>query len=183
MRPTNLQSPQSSTHHKVFLISRVVFLSFLIVTILTSLTPKLIAQKSVAAPLPSQLLSARSVFLGNAGFYGNDFSRMVYDDLYHQLTNWKRFALVSTPGEADLALEIELLTWNGVTQGDSIGSNFLHLVIRDVKTHVIIWSISEYIKGAARSATYKKNAEEAVTKLVDDLKVLTTPSSTAVTSP
>src|SRR5262249_58085013 len=68
------------------------------------------------APIPAQILSAKKVFIANAG---GDESRFdapgytggpdrFYNEFYAGAKSWGRYELVSTPAEADLIFEIQL---------------------------------------------------------------------------
>ncbi len=53
-------------------------------------------------------------------------------------------------------------------------SSFI-LTVRDPKTHVALWSFTEYSQPAARSETMNKHEISAMNQLVTDLKILVTP--------
>src|SRR5258708_6601732 len=73
------------------------------------LASSLVAQKaSEVAPIPSQITSARKVFISNT--VGDDLRNNdpaeVYNAFHAANKGWGRYELVSTPAEADLVFEI-----------------------------------------------------------------------------
>jgi hypothetical protein len=73
-------------------------------------------EKTVAplAPVPSQLLTAKKVFVSNGGLDGLAFEafrklgdvNQPYNALYAALNSWGKYTLVLAPAEADLVFEI-----------------------------------------------------------------------------
>ena len=65
------------------------------------------------APVPPQILSAKKVFIANAGGeqpaedaqYSGDSDR-AYNQFYAAMRTWGRYELVASPAEADLWFEI-----------------------------------------------------------------------------
>jgi hypothetical protein len=49
----------------------------------------------------------------------------------------------------------------------------LRLTVLDLKTHVVLWTFTEQVQGWNRKATGLKNFDQAMGKLVDDVKKLT----------
>jgi len=66
------------------------------------------------APIPTQILSAKKVFISNVGpdagvtatFKRLDQPKQPYDRFYAEMKTWDRYELVSSPSEADLVFEI-----------------------------------------------------------------------------
>ncbi|MEJ2007400.1 MAG: hypothetical protein P8Z30_04450 [Acidobacteriota bacterium] len=54
----------------------------------------------------------------------------------------------------------------------------LRLVIRDVKTHIVLWEITKHLEPALLQGHRNKNFDRAMAALVLDLKNLTRPSQT-----
>jgi hypothetical protein len=122
-----------------------------------------------AAPLPSQITAAKKVFISNAGVgIGN-----TYNEFYAAIKSWGRYELVAAPVDADLALEISLFS------GSDASLPHLKLVLLDTKTRIALWAFSEPMQPYARQKTGEKNKQDAMNKLVDDLKSLTTQPTTA----
>jgi hypothetical protein len=143
------------------------------------IAPHLRAQATAAAPLPSQLTSATTAFLANAGLDNTD-SLEAYNTFYQGLYTWNHFKLQPTPAEAELTFELQV---NGmitnVNGGSSNGVTYLRLVIRDTKTGALLWSLLENVRPAAREKTLITNIDAAAAKLLTDLKAVTSaPTST-----
>jgi hypothetical protein len=123
-----------------------------------------------AAPIPSQILTAKKVFISNAGgdFDSNLWSGTpdrAYNEFYAAVKSWGRFDLVGVPGDADMILEIRLV-------GTPLPSALFRIVLLDPKTHVVLWTEIEGIPVGLKK-TRDKNFSEAINSLVADLKALT----------
>ena len=153
--------------------------TLLALVLLLAVTPHLRAQATASDPLPAQLTTATTAFLANAGL-DNTTSTQAYNTFYQGLTTWNHFQLKSTPAAAELSFELSI---NGmitdVTNGSSVGTSYLRLVIRDTKTGALLWSLSENIRPAARQKTLDTNLNDAATKLLADLKAVTSSSTTS----
>ncbi len=116
-----------------------------------------------SAPIPAQLVTAKTVFLSNAGTgtnADNKYSTLGYSDFYSQLTTWNRYQPVLSPAGSDLIME---LTSN---------PGLLTLSIRDPKSSTILWTLSERVKVWHSKKAIEKNINDAAIKLVGDLKTL-----------
>ncbi len=152
------------------------------------------AQATPPAPIPSQILSAKNIFISNGGGasdpytgrYG-DFSGgpdRAYNEFYAALKTFPKYALVSAPADADLVFEISFSEFpvqveagkGTVTQADAK----FHLLILDPKTHTTLWTIAEYVGGALLEGNREKNFDQAMGRIVADLQALT--SSTPPTA-
>jgi hypothetical protein len=129
-----------------------------------------------AAPLPSQILTAKKVFISNAGS-GVDEKlwsggpAQPYNELYTAIKSSGQYQLAATPADADLVLEISFadpLTDVGGSK-DSGSTSFttpqLKLVLLDPTTH------GE--KGRDQALA------DSIGKLVSDLKALTSQPAAA----
>ena len=129
------------------------------------------AQTSTHAPVPAQLLSAKTAFLGNAGGVEDTYNRQVYDDLYRLLSASQRFQLKASPAEAELLLECSLAIVPGqVINGSSANSGYLRLAVLDTKTHALLWAFTQELPGAFRQKTFQKNLDQTAAKIVTDLQ-------------
>ncbi len=130
------------------------------------------------APVPPQIATAKKVFISNTG--GESFAQVTkqtafsggpdrpFDQFYAAMKDWGRYELVSSPGDADLIF-VFAWTTNGLGQEDpSFGK--LSLRIRDPKTDVILWSLMEYVRGAALLGNRDKNLNLAMDTLVTRFK-------------
>lgn len=90
------------------------------------------------------------------------------------MKNWGKYELVSAPADADLVFEIGSVFLTGpAMNGDSRAMFLVRLTVLDLKTHVVLWTLTEQVQGWNRKATGLKNFDQAVGKLVDDVKKLT----------
>ena len=135
------------------------------------------------APIPAQILTARKVFIGNAG--GEDSTWFTggtdrtYNQFYAAVKSLGRYELVGSPGDADLLLEIRfalIASDRPVINGSSVGSALFdpqfQLVIREPKTHALLWGFTEHVTWALLKGNRDKNSDEALSKLVDSLQKL-----------
>ena len=125
-----------------------------------------------SAPIPAQLATAKTVFLANAGSApaNNSLAVLAYDTLYQELAAGKQYGLASTPADADLDLEVSVVSF---FEGGVSYAQYVQLVIRDPKSQALLWSTAESIQPAAREKTLEKNLADAATKLASDLGTLT----------
>jgi hypothetical protein len=134
--------------------------------------PALLAQTvaASAAPLPSQIVTAKKIFISNTGG-GFDSSAWsggpdrIYNEIYAAMKSWGRYELVSAPGDADLVLDVNVIR-------DSVVWQF-KLEILDPKTRIVLWTQYEPIKVTVSQKTRDKNFDDTINKLVTDLKTLT----------
>jgi hypothetical protein len=160
-------------------------------TILASL-PLLNAQKSkepppAPAPVPAQIAAARKVFISNAG--GESFETVIdqivfnggpdrpYNQFYAAVKDWGRCEIVSSPSDADLILEISWVLSDTGLRLPVLGQ--LRLVVIDPKTHVTLWNLTEYVRGAILLGNRDKNFDQAMTTIVNRLKILMVPTAAA----
>jgi len=135
------------------------------------------------APLPSQILTAKKVFISNAGgiFDTNMVSgepRRDYNQFYAAIKSWGRYELVGSPAEADLILQISLTSIPRQMGSEMVPFPTFKLGLLDPKTNVTLWALDVFlVDRPGFSMILKKNRDkafdEAVAKLVDDLKALT----------
>ena len=137
------------------------------------------------APIPPQLLNAKTVFISNAGadsgLFPHPFSGdpdRAYNEFYADVVSWGRYQLVATPDQSDLVFELRLNAPNGPSNADkSKGASdplpMLRLVIYDRATHYVLWALTESIAPANLQKTHDHNFDEAVSDLVLDAGRLT----------
>jgi len=139
------------------------------------------------APLPSQILTAKKVFISNAGGDFGNYSwsggpARAYNELYAAVKGWGRYELVAAPADADMVLQISYADpITSVGSGSSSNSAQFRIVLLDPKTRVALWSLVENAStGNGTRKALDKNYGEAFGKLVEDLRSLTTqPALTA----
>jgi hypothetical protein len=158
----------------------------ILTAILLSAAP-LAAQSKIqpAAPIPTQIATAHSIFLSNAIDWDYAYSARDYNALYAALKSWGKYDLAATPADADLIFEMLYVTNPGgcvVTNGNGGSSTWttLTLHILDRATRTVLWSVNEYPGGAGyKEATRERSSAAAATAIVNDLKVLSEPDATA----
>jgi hypothetical protein len=142
---------------------------------------------SVVAPVPPLLLSAKKVFISNAGadsgLFPEPFSGdpdRAYKEFYADVQSLGRYELVASPEDADLVFELQLAAPNGPANANKVkGASdplpMFRLVIYDRKSHYVLWALTESIQVAILQKTHDHNFDEALAMLVQYLKRLTTP--------
>jgi hypothetical protein len=137
-----------------------------------------------AAPLPSQILTAKKVFISNAsgewdsGRWSGGPAR-TYNEFYAAMKNWGHYDFASTPSDSDLVLQISFANpINGLHNSSNVSQ--IKLLLLDPKTHIVLWTLAVDApltlglqKGRDRSFS------DAIGKLVGDLKTLTTEPAAA----
>lgn len=143
------------------------------------------------APTPAPLHTAQKVFIANAGgdesrneyaYYTGGPNR-AYNDLYAAMQAWGRYTLVSAPGDADLVFEIRFSVpqMNRVRilgDDETTYDPQIRLVIRDVKTHQILWGLTEHAQGAVSQGNRDKNFAQAMAAIVNEIKRIAGASAT-----
>jgi hypothetical protein len=137
------------------------------------------------APLPTQIFTAKKVFVSNAGDETlGDYSGgpdRAYNQLYTALKGWGRYDLVVAPGDAELIFEISFASrflGEAVSGGGkdipvsnrNYRDSQLQLKIMDLKTHVLLWTYIEHVQGAILQGNRDKNFDHAMAALVNDLR-------------
>jgi hypothetical protein len=133
------------------------------------------------APVPALIGSAQKVFISNAG--GASLEAVIdetvfnggpdrpYNQFYSVMKSWGRYELVSSPADADLVLEISWALTDTGLRLPVLGQ--LRLVIIDPKTHITLWNLTEYVRGAMLLGNRDKNFDQAMDTVVARLKGLT----------
>lgn len=145
------------------------------------------------APVPRQVVTARSAFIANAGgeTYGAESyfdltkyaggPNRLYDEFYAAVRDWGHYDLVSSLDEADVSLVVRFANpivnqENAGVDDDSphapIHDPQLDLTIADPRTGLTLWSITEHIDPTGGKGEADRHFDEAVTRLVDDLRRL-----------
>jgi hypothetical protein len=141
------------------------------------------------APVPPILLTAKKVFISNAGsdsgLFPHPFSGdpdRAYNQFYTAISAGDHFEVVGDPAEADLVFELQLTSPSGPQSpnkqnGASDPLPMFRLIIFDRTTHYILWALTESIDPAFQQKTHDHNFDQALAALVSDLKRVTTKSS------
>jgi hypothetical protein len=143
------------------------------------------AQEIPAAPVPAQILSAKKVFISNAGEETNYWRHRInwysggpnraYNQLYAAIKSWGHYELVSAPGDADLAFEIRFED----RAPQSTEMSQFRLLVLDPKTRITLWAFTSYVEPANRAKNRDKNYDLALAALVDDVKSIVSPQAAA----
>lgn len=144
-----------------------------------------------SAPVPPQIAAAQKTFISNAG--GESFESVInqtvfnggpdrpYNEFYALMKEWGRYQLVSSLPDADLVFEISWVLTDTGLRLPVLGQ--LRLVVIDPKTHITLWSLTQYVRGAVLLGNRDKNFDQAMTIIVNRLKVLANPSAAPVNTP
>lgn len=121
------------------------------------------------APIPTQLLTAKTAFLSNGGStWPSVSSADLYTGMYSALRIWGRYVLVNTPEDADLIFVVSFQTpASDTTDGTSYKRPMLTLTALDAKTRIALWTETEY-----SFPTGKKGSEKAFDNVVGSFRVL-----------
>lgn len=145
------------------------------------------------APVPRQVVAARTAFIGNGGSesYGAEsYFRLTrydggpdraYTTFYSVVERWGHYDLVGSTGDADILLVIKFR--NPIVDRehaeaasdqphDWVYDPQLDLSINDPRTGLTLWSITEHIEPGRDRAADNRHFDEAITRLVDDLRTL-----------
>jgi len=134
-----------------------------------------------AAPVPSILVTAKKIFISNAGadsgLFPSPFSgdtNRGYNQFYAGLQASGQFELVNDPAQAELVLELQLTSPAGSTR--SLESNkvngasdpvpMFRLVAYDEKTHYVLWTLTQSIEIAFLQKTHDRNFDDALNRIL-----------------
>ncbi|MFY9854123.1 MAG: hypothetical protein WAK26_09640 [Terracidiphilus sp.] len=137
-----------------------------------------------AAPLPSQILTAKRVFISNAGGaldpkLWSGGPAQPYNELYAAIRSSGQYQLVAAPADADLIIEISfadpLTNVSGTKESGAVSSSTpqLNLVLRDLKTSIVLWTLNEKTSTSHMQKGRDQALADTIHQLVGDLKALT----------
>ena len=125
--------------------------------------------------MPSQILSARKVFISNGGTQLMGWSRggvdRPYNQLYGAMKDWGHYELVSAPADADLVFEIHVTFVVAEAPGQTVAGGEAVLTILDPKTRIALWTLIE------PSGENDRQFDKAMNTLMQDVKQLVQPAS------
>jgi hypothetical protein len=166
-------------------------LRVLYLTVLLLASPSVLSAQqtkgAAPAPVPPQIAAAQTVFIANAG--GATLDTVIdqtvfdggpdrpYNDFYASMKSWGHYQIVASPASADLILEISWVLSDTGLKLPVLGE--LRLLIIDPKTHITLWNITEYVRGALLLGNRDKNFVSAMNTVVSRMKLLAAPVSTA----
>ena len=154
-------------------------LCFTLALLLAS-TPLIRAQQTTpAAPVPSQIQQAQTIFLTNSGSDPNfpiDATK-AYNDIYAALETWGRYKLVNSPDQADLVFELKGIAPITDVSGNrggvySITSPAFQLTILDPKSNIALWTITSPVNVTGKNQVLARWVSISETNLVSRVKVV-----------
>jgi hypothetical protein len=145
---------------------------------LAFITSGALQAQAPAAPIPTQILTAKKVFISNTGGGGGSYAHIwsggpdrLYNEFYAAMKSAGLFQIVSAPGDADLVLEVNVIANPDIWQ--------FKMNILDPKTRIVLWTKYEPLKSTFSQKDRDKNFDDTINKLVGDLKGLTAQSAVA----
>jgi len=136
---------------------------------------------ATAQPVPPQIFTAKRIFISNFGEEGSLFPGAYEDQTYNQFYRdmksnlGGKYQLVTAPADADLVFEIHFIAPTASVSSGSAGSvqdPQFRLIIRDIKTRVVLWALTEHVRPADSHADHDKKFNQAMTNLVKRIKDL-----------
>jgi hypothetical protein len=161
-------------HSKFVWLSIASFLFCAAVIVVPGLQAQQQPTEPPAAPVPSQILNARKVFIANAAgdhdprvskYFGGPDG--IYNQFYADVKAGGKLEPVSAPADADIVAEVTLGTFPLLA-----GYAGFRLSIFDPKTNVLLWTASEPVDPAFLAKTARKNIAESLQRLANDLQTL-----------
>jgi len=126
------------------------------------------AAEPATAPIPLQVLSGKRVFISYLESDADPGApNLTYNEFYAIMKSWGKYELVTAPADADLVFEIRYVSGFSDSQ--------LCLSIVDPKTHFVLWPFIQHVQSSSRETARRKNFDQAMSDLVDDVKKVTTP--------
>jgi hypothetical protein len=154
--------------------------------ILPLASPALSQSAVTGAPVPVQIRNAHKVFISNGGGGCTPFGKVgfsggadrAYNQFYAEMKAWGHYELVGSPAEAELDFEIRFscpAAASRTTKGESTGPSHdpqLRLEIVDIRTHIMLWGITQHVEVALLEKNRDKNFDLAMDELVKKVKRL-----------
>ena len=132
-----------------------------------------------AAPVPSQIQQAQTIFLTNSGSDPNfpiDATK-AYNDIYAALQTWGRYKLVNSPDQADLVFQLKGIAPITEVSGNrggvySVTSPAFQLTILDPKSNIALWTITSPVNVTGKNQVLARWVSISETNLVSRVKVV-----------
>jgi len=137
------------------------------------------------APIPTQITTAKSVFIAYAGGEENPSDSQfnggpdrAYNQFYAEMKTWGRYDLVTAPVDADLIFELRFTQPRvgsdpqAAIKVDVVYDPQLRIVIRDPKTQAVLWGFTEHVQWAILQGNRDKNFDQGMARVVADIKSL-----------
>jgi hypothetical protein len=154
-------------------------LCFTLALLLAS-TPLIRAQQTTpAAPVPSQIQQAQTIFLTNSASDPNfpiDATK-AYNDIYAALQPWGRYKLVNSPDQADLVFQLKGIAPITDVSGNrggvySVTSPAFQLTILDPKSNIALWTITSPVNLKGKNEVLARWVSISETNLLSRVKVV-----------
>jgi hypothetical protein len=102
-------------------------------------------QTEPAAPIPTQILTAKKIFISNGGEEpGSNAKGRAYDQFYAAMKKFGRYEIVGSPSESDVVFEIRATVVHSENSpGNTVLNTYLNLAILDPKTRIALWTKAE----------------------------------------
>jgi hypothetical protein len=128
------------------LMLRFALVAFLLPAVSIRPTQAQQAKAADLAPIPTQIATAKKVFIANAGgecspFRQTEFSGgpdVAYNEFYAAMKQWGHFTLVSAPADADLVMEIHFACQLYIGDKNEQVDGQLRIVFLDPKTRILL---------------------------------------------
>ena len=136
-------------------------------------------QTTPAAPVPSQIQQAQTIFLTNSGSDPNfpiDATK-AYNDIYAALQTWGRYKLVNSPDQADLVFQLKGVAPITDVSGNrggvySVTSPAFQLTILDPNSNIALWTITSPVTVKGKNQVLARWVSVSETNLVSRVKVV-----------
>ncbi len=136
-------------------------------------------QTTPAAPVPSQIQQAQTIFLTNSGSDPNfpiDATK-AYNDIYAALQTWGRYKLVNSPDQADLVFQLKGIAPITDVSGNrggvySVTSPAFQITILDPKSNIALWTITSPVNVTGKNQVLARWVSISETNLVSRVKVV-----------
>jgi hypothetical protein len=144
----------------------------------------------IPAPVPPQIAAAQKIFISNAG--GESFETVIdqtvfnggpdrpYNEFYAAVKTWGKYEIVQSPSDADLILEVSWTLSDTGLRLPVLGQ--IRVLMIDPKTHVTLWNLIEYVRGAMLLGNRDKNFDQAMNTIVGRVKAMAVPAAAAQSS-
>lgn len=166
------------TRHLEAVICAVLLISLAHTAVLNAAEPKV-----APAPIPTQIATAKKVFIANGGGDERSFEDPIfqggpdrsYNQFYAAAKKTGNYELVGSPAEADLIFEIQFLVPIEPSGGSTaVFDPQFRLMIRDPKTNAVLWGFAEHVEWAMLQGNRDKNFDQAEARIITDVQGLTT---------
>jgi len=126
------------------------------------------AAEPAPGPIPIQILNGKKVFISYLESDADPGApNLTYNEFYALIKSWGKYELVPAPADADLVFEICYVS--------GLSDSQLRLSIVDSKTHFVLWPFIQHVQSSSRETSRRKNFDQSMTDLVDEVKRVTTP--------